>query len=256
MKVCKKCDLEKEETLFNKGRGECKECMSKYKKEYAIKNAEKISEYQSKFRNENSEYLKEYQKNYRENKKEDIKIYKKEYAINNSEKINSYLRERYKKQEVKDKYKDYRDKNKERYKEYSRLYYILHKEEIILNNYQNKKKRIKNDDLFALYIRISGSIRDSIIRDGYKKKSKSQEILGCSFDEFKLYLESKFEPWMNWENRGLYNGEVNYGWDIDHIIPVSSANSEEELIKLNHYTNLQPLCSYTNRVIKRDRYDD
>lgn len=69
MKVCKKCDLEKEDLLFNKGRGECKECMSKYKKEYAIKNADKISEYQSNFRRENSKHLKDYQRDYRSNKK-------------------------------------------------------------------------------------------------------------------------------------------------------------------------------------------
>ena len=60
---------------------------------------------------------------------------------------------------------------------------------------------------------------------------------------------------MTWENRGLYNGELNYGWDIDHIIPISSGNTEEEIIKLNHYSNLQPLCSKINRDIKRDRLD-
>lgn len=58
---------------------------------------------------------------------------------------------------------------------------------------------------------------------------------------------------MNWENYGLYNGDLFFGWDIDHIIPVSSANSEEEIIKLNHYTNLQPLCSKINRDIKKDK---
>ena len=57
---------------------------------------------------------------------------------------------------------------------------------------------------------------------------------------------------MNWNNRGLYNGELNYGWDIDHIIPLSSAKTEEEMILLNHYSNLQPLCSKINRDIKRD----
>jgi len=77
------------------------------------------------------------------------------------------------------------------------------------------------------------------------------EILGCDIDNFKSYLESKFEDWMTWENRGLYNGEFNYGWDIDHIIPVSSAKTEEELLLLNHYTNLQPLCSKINRDIKK-----
>jgi hypothetical protein len=85
------------------------------------------------------------------------------------------------------------------------------------------------------------------------KKRIKINFSGCSYEEFKIYLESKFEQWMTWENRGLYNGELNYGWDIDHIIPVSMANIEEELIKLNHYTNLQPLCSKVNRDIKKDK---
>jgi hypothetical protein len=72
----------------------------------------------------------------------------------------------------------------------------------------------------------------------------------CTHENFKLYLESKFEPWMTWDNYGLYNGTPEYGWDIDHIIPSSTAKDEFEIISLNHYTNLQPLCSYYNRVIK------
>ena len=65
-------------------------------------------------------------------------------------------------------------------------------------------------------------------------------------------INYKFESWMSWENRGLYNGELNYGWDIDHIVPLSSAKKEDDIIKLNHYSNLQPLCSKVNRDIKRD----
>jgi hypothetical protein len=57
---------------------------------------------------------------------------------------------------------------------------------------------------------------------------------------------------MTWDNKGLYNGELNYGWDIDHVIPVSSGMTEEEVVKLNHFTNLQPLCSKINRDIKRN----
>jgi len=48
-----------------------------------------------------------------------------------------------------------------------------------------------------------------------------------------------------------YNGSPNFGWDIDHITPVSSAKTEEDIIKLNHFTNLKPLCSYINRDIKK-----
>jgi hypothetical protein len=87
----------------------------------------------------------------------------------------------------------------------------------------------------------------------FTKKSKTIDIVGCSFEEFKLYIESKFEPWMNWGNYGLYNGTFNCGWDIDHIIPMAKAISEEDVKKLNNYTNLQPLCSYINRNIKRDK---
>ena len=58
---------------------------------------------------------------------------------------------------------------------------------------------------------------------------------------------------MTWDNYGLYNGQFKYGWDIDHIIPSSSVLTENEIIQLNHYTNLQPLCSHTNRDIKKDR---
>jgi hypothetical protein len=97
-------------------------------------------------------------------------------------------------------------------------------------------------------------IGNSLRGNGYLKESKTETILGCSFEEFKLYLESNFQDWMTWENRGLYNGELNYGWDIDHIIPLDSAETEEDIIKLNHYTNLQPLCSYTNRHIKMYKY--
>ena len=65
-------------------------------------------------------------------------------------------------------------------------------------------------------------------------------------------LENKFEIWMNWENYGKYEiGNYNVGWDLDHIIPISSAKTEEDIILLNHHTNLQPLCSKINRDIKK-----
>ena|ERR1035437_2683467 len=52
---------------------------------------------------------------------------------------------------------------------------------------------------------------------------------------------------------GLYNGQPNYGWDIDHKTPISIGKTIEDIIALNHYTNLQPLCSYVNRNIKKDK---
>jgi hypothetical protein len=57
---------------------------------------------------------------------------------------------------------------------------------------------------------------------------------------------------MSWNNYGLYNGEFYFGCDLDHIIPISSAKSEEEILKLNNFNNFQPLCSKINRDIKKN----
>ena len=62
---------------------------------------------------------------------------------------------------------------------------------------------------------------------------------------------------MNWENYGNPKDgifEPNKTWDIDHIKPLSSFTTEQELLELNHYTNLQPLCSYENRWVKSNYY--
>jgi len=145
--------------------------------------------------------------------------------------------------------KKWSDKNKKYLSLYKKEYKKNNKS--VINKWHNKKWN--EDNLYRLTFSIRNSIRESIVNSGYTKKLKTNDILGCSFEDFKLYIESKFEPWMTWNNRGLYNGEFNFGWDIDHIIPISSSKTEEDIIKLNHYTNLQPLCSKVNRDIKKDK---
>lgn len=62
----------------------------------------------------------------------------------------------------------------------------------------------------------------SLFRKSLTKNKKTEDIIGCSYDDFKLYIESKFEPWMNWDNYGLYNSPSCTGWDLDHIVPIFS----------------------------------
>ena len=119
----------------------------------------------------------------------------------------------------------------------------------VLNN--KIKERRKSDPIFRISQNIRVYIRNCFRYKGVKKNTKTENILGCSFMEFKIHLESKFEPWMNWDNYGKYNGDANSGWDIDHIIPLSTAKTENDIYRLNHYTNLQPLCSKINRDIKK-----
>jgi hypothetical protein len=146
--------------------------------------------------------------------------------------------------------KIYRQENSDRIKEYRQN----NKEKIKIQHREYMRTRARKDNIFKLCRNIGTMFRNSFRRQGFSKSGNSREILGCNFEEFRKYIESKFEPWMTWDNYGLYNGELNYGWDIDHIIPTCSADSEEVIIKLNHYTNLQPLCSKVNRDIKRGKF--
>lgn len=81
-------------------------------------------------------------------------------------------------------------------------------------------------------------IANCLKEGGFKKRPRTEQILCCSFDAFKAYIESKFKTGMTWNNRQF--------WHLDHIIPLASATSEEELLKLNHYTNFQPLWADEN----------
>ena len=153
---------------------------------------------------------------------------------------------------------EYRKKNREKLREYKKKWAEKNKEKVKMANAKYHKNKMINDNIYKLKHIISNIIRDSLKRKGYTKRHKSFDIIGCDIIEFKRHMESKFEPWMSWENYG--NPEdgifgVNKTWDIDHIIPLKNGITEEDIIKLNHYTNLQPLCSYYNRFIKKDKIE-
>lgn len=194
---------------------------------------------------------KERNKSYYEKNKEAIKKRINQYTLDNKEKIKEYQA-------------SYREDNRETAVKYGRKYYKMNKTVVLqkrklysdntkeLRNKSNVARR-KNDVLFRISSNLRSYIATVCNKKNYIKKSKMVDILGCSFEDFKNYIEGQFEPWMSWDNRGLYNGTPNYGWDIDHVTPISSANTEEELMVLFHYTNMRPLCSYQNRYIKRDK---
>jgi len=231
MKICNMCKESKDVELFFRNKNakdgrhsSCKVCQKKYYKTY---DKVKRSEHYNNNKDKNKDKIKIRRRNHYLNNKEKENKQSKEYKEKNRENINKYAIDYY-----------YTNKDTEKYKETKRNYY---------------KNRLDNDTLYKIRHYLTCMLGTYFRNGGFTKKTRTYEILGCSFEEFKSHLESKFELWMNWENRGLYNGEVNYGWDLDHIIPISSAETEEDIIKLNHYTNLRPLCSYVNRVIKKDK---
>jgi hypothetical protein len=150
--------------------------------------------------------------------------------------------------------KSFYDENKERLLDIKKEYYDANKE--VMKEKKRIYERLKRetDPIYRFKKNVRTMIGKSLKKKSYTKKSQTFKIIGCLQDDFIKYIESKWESWMNWDNYGLFNGEPNFGWDIDHIRPMITGETEDEIIKLNHYTNLQPLCSYTNRNIKRDSY--
>ncbi len=225
-----------------------------YNKAYREANKEKIAAKKRENYLKNKEEILKKRKIYQELNKDKIKNRKRNYQQENKERLNENSKQYYNdnKETQLIKAKEYYRDNKDKCLEYRKEYYRNNKNKCLENKKEYYKKKIVSDPFFKLKKNIRTLISNSIKGNGYSKKSKTQEIIGCLFEEFKIHLESKFQSWMSWDNYGRYNGELNYGWDIDHIIPLSSATTEEELTKLNHYTNLQPLCSKINRHIKKN----
>jgi hypothetical protein len=120
----------------------------------------------------------------------------------------------------------YRADNKDKIRQYKKDWESKNKNHPIFKIKRNLRRRIHH-----------------VIKDNYKS-DHTLNLLGCPVEEFKSYLESKFQPGMNWDNYGLgYNK-----WHIDHVRPCCDfdlSKPEEQRICF-HYTNMQPLWEKEN----------
>jgi uncharacterized Zn finger protein (UPF0148 family) len=137
-------------------------------------------------------------------------------------------------------------KNKEKVKESRRKY--------LKNNQDKVKDRIKkwrqsNRDKLLEYrnklnVKIASHLRSRVSRAVKRSLRGGSAVrdLGCSIEDLKEHLESKFKPGMSWDNYGIK------GWHIDHIKPLSSfdLSNPVEFKKACHYSNLQPLWAKEN----------
>jgi len=146
---------------------------------------------------------------------------------------------------VYDRYKKYKEKNPEKIKELRERFYTNnpHKRKEYRENYkprkhEQRKERRESDPIFVLINNVRSRLYKYLTKLDITKKNKTFNIVGCSPLQLKEHLEKKFVDGMTWENKG--------DWHIDHIIPLSSAKTEDELYKLCHYTNLQPLWAIDN----------
>lgn len=110
---------------------ECKECRKKIRKEYTIKNKEKIAATKKKYRESNKDEISTYNKIYIEENKEYYRNYSKQYYQDNIQHFKERDKNRY--EENKEHFKKYRANNKERYKAWYKQYYKKNKGKYIIN---------------------------------------------------------------------------------------------------------------------------
>ena len=209
-KICTKCKLPKDFNLFyknSKSKDGLRSSCIECQKKYLEKNKEKVREQNQQY----NQKRRDQKKKWAELNKEKVNLSRKKWLDSNKEIRAKYV------------------------KEYNKQYYINNKKTRSSYSNQKQKEYRKTNPLF----KIKSNLRQRINRYIKNKSKSTEEIIGISYIEFLKYLESKFSKGMNIENLG---NDIH----IDHIIPLSSAKSEEELYKLCHYTNLQPLWAKDN----------
>ena len=248
-KMCLKCEEAKPISEFYKDKkakdglhSYCKSCVKEYSKKWQKVNPERAKKANKKWREVNSEYNKENSKKWKKANPEKIKENNKRWK-----KANPEYNKRWKKanpEKTKESVRNWRKANPEYNKKWHKANSEKVKERIKKwreENKEYKKEYDKNrkaiDPLFKLQCNIRSLIGKSLKKQDYTKNSKTYEILGIGYEEF-----------YNWLNDKVSNG-LNTNTDdfhLDHVIPVSLGQTEEEILKLSHYSNFQLLRSKEN----------
>lgn len=222
---------------YLKNRDEIREKHRKYHREHLNERRAHSKEYNSrpevkahrkKYVEENREHIREYQRKYRKENHDRILEYQRKYERNNKDK-------------VKVRHANYRKSHREQIRERSKKYRTDNAKKI------NKKRiaRLHNDPIFKMKEQTRNMLRYVFREKGHRKTSHTADILGCDLDFFCQHMFSTWE-----KNYGkAWNGEP---YHIDHIIPLSTAKTKEDILRLCHYTNLQMLTPDDN-MTKSDR---
>jgi hypothetical protein len=265
-KVCNKCEKSLPRTLdfFNKRNGSgdgfrniCRECNKNRSMNYYLNNKTKFNILSLEYYYDNKENVKKKNKQYRNLNKEKIKEYKtlhkediikynflynKKYYSENKEKIRQYVIDH---REDRQKYnREYEQKHHQARSEYRKKYRLENKNKI--NNYFRIRR--KTDIKFRICDALRSGFYKAIKFSLTKKSDHTMNIIGCTINELKIHIESKFQNGMSWDNYGK--------WHMDHIKPCAAfdLSNPEEQKKCFHYTNLQPLWAKDN-MHKSSYYD-
>lgn len=206
-----------------------KDLISKKAQSYRLKNKSKLKLKKEEYYKKNKSILNDKKKTYYKLNKDKIKIKQKVWRNLNKDKKKALD-------------KAYRENNKDKRKSRHKAWHESNKDKV--NSYYNNRR--KTDIQFKLQAILRSRLY-SAVKDNLKKGSAVKD-LGCTIEQLKQHLESKFQPGMTWDNHTLD------GWHIDHIKPLSSfdLSDRKQLLEACHYTNLQPLWAKDN-LTKSDK---
>lgn len=161
----------------------------------------------------------------------------------------------------------YQQVNKQKIKVRKKKYYQDNRELKIKQQTKYRAKNLrafyerhKSDPKYRIRHTLSLSILRSLKKNNSNKSGKSIiKYLFFSIQELKEHLESQFEPWMNWDNYGVYrklvwddNDQSTWTWNIDHIIPHSTfrytSMEDDDFKKCWALDNLRPLSAKQNNI--------
>lgn len=116
-----------------------------------------------------------------------------------------------------------------------------------VNSWRRARRKVRHltDPLFRLRILMGNRIRKHVRQHGCRKNTTTFRVIGCTPAALRQHIEKQFLPGMTWANHANV-------WEIDHRLPLASAKSATDVLRLSHFSNLQPLWSEVNRA-KRDR---
>ena len=197
----------------------------------SIEDKIKRYEVQKKWNNANLDKI----QGYREKFKEDRKIVASEWQKAN-------------KQKAKENHKKWGDENREWYNLRAKIYKDNNKNAVLKSRRENVKIRKLKDPIFKFSENIRALVAMSFKRGEleFKKKNRTEQILGCKMSFFINYILDKCPEGVTLKDFG------RYGYQLDHIIPISSALTESDVLKLNHYTNFQPLF-WRDNILKSNK---
>jgi hypothetical protein len=144
--------------------------------------------------------------------------------------------------------KIYEEQNKTQIALRKKQYRQKNKEKILERNKKWKYKKYHTDINYKIECILRARLHTTLSRN--QKIDKTISLLGCSIDEFKKYIESKFREGMSWGN---WSKDT---WHIDHIKPISEYDLSDPIQQKEcfHYTNLQPLSAYENLRKQKKRF--